>query len=244
MGTTCQRGSDDHHHVQVRGWHRGRQDLRQVQGSEHRPGHGRAPDRRWAERGSHRAHRQVGERADGRGCALLGGAPAHQPVGHLGPVDAHLGQLHRFRGWKVDEERAAIHRPRSAADRDGQHARPPVRPAVDGPRIARHRIAGLLPPACGGPGRGVRPRARWHLRADPHLRQRSLRQVCRARHALLQRKRRGRVADGKRSRRAHAVAHRAARRRYRLRDAARLCELVSRRLRTRSSPCSTIASRR
>ncbi len=100
-------GPDDHHRLQVGRRHRGRQDVRQVQGRQHRAGDGRAPDRRRRAGRGHREDRQVGGEPHGRGREVLGRAPAHQPVRRVGAVHAAVRQLHRLRGGRVEEEARA-----------------------------------------------------------------------------------------------------------------------------------------
>ena len=141
--------------------------------------------------------------------------------GVSGLVDAAVGQLHRLRGGHVDEARTARSsgstcRRSSPADRPG--ASSSCWQATSGRSASARR---LLPAAAGRTGRRLRPRAGRQVGRDPHLRQRALRQVRQRGHALLERERRRRVADRERARRAHAIAGCAARRRHRVRDAAR-----------------------
>ena len=59
---------------------------------------------------------------------------------------------------KSDAARARLHRARDAAGLHHRRARPAVHAARRGHRLARRRLAGLLPPAAGRPGGGLRAR--------------------------------------------------------------------------------------
>ena len=217
------RRADDHHHVQVGGRHRGRQDLRQVQGSQHRAGDGRAPHRR--RRRTSRSPRKIAKSAARlmvEDAQVLGRAPAHQPVRRVRPVDAHLRQLHRLRGGTSKKKGRHVHRARSAADRHRRH-RPAASSCCRRPTWARS--ASARPSTTAGcrsarssPTTSRRTASRCVLRIFVNA---PYDKYVTARHALLERERHRRVADRERPRRAHAIARRAARRRHRVRGAAR-----------------------
>ena len=88
-------------------------------------------------------------------------------------------------------------------------------------RLARHGHADLLPAAAGGRGRLLRARRRREGAERPRVRERALRPVRHAEHALLAGERRRRVAHRERPQRADAVAPLHPGRRHRVRDARR-----------------------
>ena len=125
-----------------------------------------------------------------------------------------------FEAGKSDKKQRTVHRARGAADHHRRPAGPAVRAQGRRPRLAGDRLADLLPPPAGRPGRRLRPVERWQGGRDQDLRQRALRQVRQPRHTLLERERHRRLSRRGRSGRAHAVSSRAARGRRRVRHAA------------------------
>ena len=145
-----ERGPDDHDQLQDRRRARGRQDQDQVQGRRRSAWCktiALAEDR--TRRRRDRGARQGGRELPGRGHALLGGAAARSPAAGLRARHAALGLLHRRRPRQVEERAARVRRARSAAVVTTRRAGHAVRAARRRPRLARRRLAGLLPARAG-----------------------------------------------------------------------------------------------
>ena len=167
-----ERGPDDHRSSSNRRRDRGRQDLRQIQGRQHRPGDRGAPYRRLRQGGSDGEDRQVRRGPDGRGRDVLGGASADQPERHLRAVGTLLsGDYIGFQAGASTKTQAQLHRYGSAADHHRRRGRHPVHAeAATWARSASARPS--TSPVAGGTGRRVRPLGRRQGRRRPDLRQR------------------------------------------------------------------------
>ena len=103
--------------------------------------------------------------------------PRITPERGLRPRHAALGQLHRLRGRQVDQDSSASSSGSTCRRSSPAAAGPAVRAQGRRPGLAGDRLADLLPPPAGRPGRRLRPGGRRQGGRRQGLRQRALRQV-------------------------------------------------------------------
>ena len=148
--------------------HRGRQDRGPLQGGG---------DRQGANPVSLRDDRKgvvVGVRLDRSaagfavaGHQLLGRAAADRPGRRQRARHAALRRLHRHRRGRLDQGASRVQGPRGAALRAARRAGQDLRAARLRPRLARRRLAGVLSPHAGRPGRRLHARRRARRAVGP-----------------------------------------------------------------------------